>query len=114
MILKIICSVLRMIFGVIIDKVKPAEVRLPYYNTLPILQEIKHFFESSGSIFAIAFQGIPDGEHSEFFENKFNFINLDVPTNLTYPGRGFHRTPEGHSFVAEKLFHFLVTNQLIK
>ncbi len=66
---------------------------------------MKNYVESKGARLVV---GLTVGEQDmERFLLRANIPFIDLKTDLRYPGFGNHWTPEGHSFVCDKIDEFL-------
>jgi len=73
-----------------------------------ILLDMKTYVAKKGAFFAIGLQH-SNGELERFLE-QFSIPYVDLTTTNSaycYPTYGNHWTPEGHSFVADKIDRFL-------
>ena len=76
--------------------------------TIPLLKACNDFVTSKGSTFYLAFVGEADHkDHCQICETE-NIKNVFVNNTLQYPTHGNHWTPEGHDYVAEKLYDFII------
>jgi hypothetical protein len=85
--------------------VNPPEVELKN-PTLPILENMHKFLNDKGAQFIIGL-GASNLELEKFLTSKnIPYVRLSNP--YTYPGAGQHWTPEGHTFVSEQIYDFLM------
>ena len=75
--------------------------------TGPLLRDLQKYVQAKGAAFAV---GVTRSYGPlEDFLRAFRIPFVDLSTDLRYPGSGNHWTPEGHSFVCQKIDEFLGT-----
>ncbi len=79
--------------------------------TGPILRDLQKYVHSQGAILVV---GLTHGwgPLKEFFQ-AFQIPCVDLSTDLVYPSNGSHWTPQGQSWVAEKLDAFLTQGKFM-
>jgi hypothetical protein len=86
----------------------------PLYNTDPtgaLILELQRYVQMKGAVLLVGLTDKnPELEEALKFL-KIPYINLS--TSLRYPGFGGHWTPEGHTFVCEKIEEFLVKGKYL-
>jgi len=86
----------------------PRPVENPKPPTGALLLDMRGYVAKNGAFFAVGLQHSND--ELENFLKKFNIPFVDLTTTNAahcYPTHGNHWTPEGHSFVADKINAFL-------
>jgi hypothetical protein len=67
----------------------------------PLLRDLQKYVRSKGAILLV---GLTRGQYYlEQFLAAFKIPWVDLSTDLRYPGFGSHWTPQGHSFVADRV-----------
>ena len=95
---------LRGLLKVCFSRVNPDKITVPD-PTVEILNKINLFLQSKGVQFIVGFE-TEYPSISDFCRlNNIPYVN--VVNNLRYATHGFHWTPEGHSYVADKIYDFL-------
>jgi len=83
----------------------PAPLKSPN-PTGPILRDMQKYAQGKGAAFVV---GVERSQpYLEEFLRYFKIPYVDVTTSLRYPSHGGHWTPEGHTFVCDKIDEFLV------
>jgi hypothetical protein len=81
--------------------------------TAYLLVAMKQFVESRGARFVIGFEGKARRNAYQFCEEqKIDYVRLE--NSFVYPSAWGHWTPEGHRFVAQKIYDFLVQKNFVK
>jgi hypothetical protein len=81
--------------------------------TAVLLVAMKQFVESRGAAFVVGFEGRARGNPYRFCEEQnINYVRLENAS--VYPSAWGHWTPEGHRFVAQKIYDCLVQKNLLK
>jgi hypothetical protein len=77
----------------------------PGSPTGPLFLNLQQYARSQGATLAVGLT-LPRPSLREFLE-RHDIPVLDLTTLLRYPGNGFHWTPEGHTFVCDRIDEFL-------
>lgn len=89
----------------------PSELHNPN-PTGPILRDMQKFVALKGATLLVGLTA-PNPRLEEFLSFfKIPFVELD--TNLRYPDFGSHWTPEGHTFVCNKIEQFLLDGKFVE
>lgn len=75
-----------------------------------VLKEFHHFVVSQGARFVIGFQC--EDEDLKRFCKKNEILYFDLKNPFTYPSHGGHWTPEGHTYVSQRICDFLKENNM--
>jgi hypothetical protein len=88
--------------------VKKIQVKDP---TLAIISSLNKFITGKGADFIIGLQDKDPKLEKFLTDNKIAYLCLG--NSLTYPLHGKHWTPEGHSYVSNEIYKFLVHNKYV-
>jgi hypothetical protein len=78
--------------------------------SMAIIKAMNNYIKGKGGKFII---GTTDSyQDLENFSIQQNILYIDLTTNYKYPDHGKHWNPQGHDFVAEKIFNFIKKNNL--
>jgi hypothetical protein len=80
--------------------------------TGPILRDLQKYVQSRGGILVVGLTR--SHPHLEEFLRFFKILYVDLGTPLRYATFGQHWTPDGHTFVADRIDQFLSENRLLK
>ncbi len=79
-----------------------------------LILAMKNLIISYGADFFVGFTEIRQDENEISFCQQNNLACIDLSTNQRYPDMGEHWTPEGYSFVADRILEFLFQNKVVK
>ena len=73
----------------------------------PLILAIREYTEKHGAWCYVGFNHISEDEREFRFCEEFKLSCLDLSTDLRFPERGEHWTPNGHQFVANQILNEL-------
>jgi len=91
----------------------PPELRNPD-PTEAILRRLKAYVESKGALLLLGSTTNIRSQPHEAFLEECHIPHIDVTTPLRYPRNGIHWTPDGHSFVCDKIDEFLLRGKYME
>jgi len=74
--------------------------------TFVIIKNMDQYVKDRGAQFIVGLQGDDPNLRQYLESSHIPFIDLSNP--YIYPSHGRHWTPEGHTFVSEKIYHYLI------
>jgi len=74
--------------------------------TRAIITQMHRFVKARGAAFIVGLQGANPELEKYFKESSIPCV--DLSNSYTYPTKGNHWTPEGHTVVSERIYNFLV------
>jgi hypothetical protein len=80
--------------------------------TRAIITHMHRFVKARGAEFIVGLQGA-NPELEKYLKDN-NIPCLDLSNSYTYPTKGNHWTPEGHTLVSERIYNFLMQGGYLK
>jgi hypothetical protein len=80
--------------------------------TQAILADMQRFIESKGGKLIVGLQSSYP-ELQQFLEEQ-NIAQVDLSNSYRYPTKGHHWTPQGHTFVSDKIKEFLLNGHYLQ
>ncbi|MBN1471097.1 MAG: SGNH/GDSL hydrolase family protein [Syntrophaceae bacterium] len=77
-----------------------------------IITNMHRFVKTRGSKFIVGLQGEHSALKKHLEDNRIPHIDLTIP--YTYPQKGKHWTPDGHTFVNEQIFNYLMKEKYLE
>jgi hypothetical protein len=80
--------------------------------TYAIIKHINRFLKTRGAKFIVGLQTENPNLKKYLEDNNIPFIDLSNP--YVYPAHGKHWTPEGHTWVSEKIYNYLMQERYLE